>query len=204
MPDAPPDAYAQRRSHLPVEPLILQRWSPRAYDGSPVDPRDLETIFEAARWAPSAFNAQPWRFVYALRDDADWPRMLDLLLPFNADWVKNAGALVFICSDRYAPGPVDAEPKISHTHSFDAGAAWALMALQATALGYHAHGMAGVDYPRAAAELGVPERFRVEAAVAIGRLGDKALLPEKLQAREAPADRRPLSEVVFHGRFSPS
>jgi nitroreductase len=201
MTNAAPDAEALRRGELPVESLILRRWSPRAYDGSAIAERDLATIFEAARWAPSAFNAQPWRFVYARRGDADWERLLSLLIPFNAGWAEKAGALIFICSDSYAPSKGDEPPQVSHTHSFDAGAAWAVMALQAAALGYHAHGMAGVDYARARVELGVPDRFRVEAAAAIGRLGDKAQLPESLQARESPSSRKPLEEIVFRGRF---
>jgi nitroreductase len=190
-----------RRSPHAIEPLFLERWSPRAFDGAPVAGPHLAAIFEAARWAPSAFNAQPWRFVYAVKGDADWTRLLALLIPFNAGWAASAGALIFICSDSLMAGKADQPPQPSHSHSFDAGAAWAMMALQATRLGYHAHGMTGVDFDRARAELEVPARFRLEAAVAIGRRGDKATLPEALQAREAPSDRRPLDELVFHGRF---
>jgi nitroreductase len=190
-----------RNSDHPIEPLFLERWSPRAFDGAPVSPKDLAVIFEAARWAPSAFNVQPWRFAYALNGDADWARLLALLIPFNAGWVANAGALIFICSDTLMAGKPDQPPQPSHSHSFDAGAAWAMMALQATKLGYHAHGMTGVDFERARVELDVPERFRLEAAVAIGRQGDKSALPEALQAREIPSTRKPLGELVFHGRF---
>jgi nitroreductase len=166
-----------------------------------VEEQDLATIFEAARWAPSAFNVQPWRFIYALRGDVDWERLLGLLIPFNIGWVKNAGALIFICSDTLTSPKADQPPQLSHSHSFDAGAAWAMIALQATSLGYHAHGMTGVNFDKSRIELDVPERFRLEAAVAIGRRGDKSLLPDGLQAREAPSDRKPLSEIVFHGRF---
>jgi nitroreductase len=190
-----------RRSEHAIEPLFLQRWSPRAFDGAPVAARDLAAIFEAARWAPSAFNVQPWRFVYAVRGDADWERLLGLLIPFNAGWAAGAGALVFICSDTLMAGKPGQPPTPSHSHSFDAGAAWAMMALQATRLGYHAHGMTGVDFDKARAELAVPERFRLEAAAVFGRRGDKALLPEGLQAREGPSDRRPLADLVFRGRF---
>ena len=82
----------QRRSEHPVVPLILHRWSPRAYDGSALPEKDLTAILEAARWAPSSFNAQPWRFIYSLRGDADWERLLGVLIPFNAGWAANAGA----------------------------------------------------------------------------------------------------------------
>jgi nitroreductase len=192
---------AERRSHHPIDPLFLQRWSPRAFDATPLPAHDLATIFEAARWAPSAFNAQPWRFIYALRGDADWERLLGLLIPFNAAWAATAGALVFICSDTLMEGKPNQPPAPSHSHSFDAGAAWAMLALQAASLGYHAHGMTGVNFDRARAELAVPDRFRLEAAAAIGRQGDKSVLPQGLQAREIPSDRRSLADLVFHGRF---
>lgn len=194
------DGSGRRSPHL-IEPLFLDRWSPRAFDGSPLPAGDIAAILEAARWAPSAFNAQPWRFIYALRGDAAWERLLGLLLPFNAAWVANAGALIFIASDSEAPPRPGQPPRASHSHSFDAGAAWALIALQATRLRYHAHAMTGADFERARTELAVPDVFRLEAAIAIGRRGDKSILPEALQAREAPSDRKPLAELVFHGRF---
>jgi nitroreductase len=193
---------APRATDLPVERLFLDRWSPRAFDGSAIDPTDLATILDAARWAPSAFNFQPWRFVYAERDTPGWQGFLDLLLPFNAGWAARASVLVFILSDRLieAPGG-DAAPKPSYSHSFDTGAAWALLALQATRLGYAAHGMTGVDFDKARTELAVPERFHIEAAVAIGRPGDKAILPEALQQREQPSPRRAIDQLAFAGRF---
>ncbi|MES2175173.1 MAG: nitroreductase family protein [Pseudomonadota bacterium] len=185
-----------------VDSLFLERWSPRAFDSSAVPQDDLDTIFDAARWAPSAFNYQPWRFLYAHRDSADWSRFLELLAPFNQSWVQNAGAIVFILSDTLMAAPGSEDYKPSHSHSFDAGAAWALLALQATRLGYHTHGMTGVDFDKARAELAVPERFRIEAAVAIGRQGDKAVLPEALQAREEPSDRKPIEAFAHSGNFA--
>lgn len=195
-------AIPNRDTHRSVEPLFLERWSPRAYDGSAITQDDLETIFDAARWAPSAFNYQPWRFLYAHRDSADWERFLALLAPFNQTWVKNAGAIVFILSDTLMAAPGSDDYKPSHSHSFDAGAAWALLALQATRLGYHAHGMTGVDFDKARAELSVPERYRIEAATAIGRQGDKSVLPEALQEREEPSGRHPVESFAFAGNFS--
>jgi len=192
---------AVRAVTRPVEPLFLDRWSPRAFDASSIPQADLDTIFEAARWAPSAFNYQPWRLLYATRDGEDWGRFLGLLLPFNQSWVQNASALIFILSDTLITtrGSEDAKP--SHSHSFDAGAAWVLMALQATRLGYHSHAMTGIDFTKARQELDVPERFRIEAAVAIGRIADKTILPEALQAREAPSGRKDISEFVGVGNF---
>jgi nitroreductase len=184
-----------------VEPLFLDRWSPRAFDGSSIPQADLDTIFDATRWAPSAFNYQPWKLLYATRDSADWARFLDVLLPFNQSWVQNASAIVFILSDTLMAAPGSEEFKPSYSHSFDAGAAWALLALQATRLGYHSHGMTGVDFDRARAELAVPDRFRIEAAIAIGKIADKSILPQALQAREAPSGRKDIADFVTAGNF---
>ena len=193
---------SSRHADFPVDPLFLERWSPRAFDGAPVPEADLMTMFEAARWAPSAFNSQPARFLYAHRDGPDWTRFLDLLIPWNQSWAHSASVLLFILSDRLPQvDKATGEPAPSRSHSFDAGAAWACLALQAARLGYFAHGMTGADFDRAQEELGVPKRYRFEAAAAIGRLGDPAILSEKLRAREVPSDRKPLAELVFAGNF---
>jgi nitroreductase len=184
-----------------VDPLFLDRWSPRAFDGSDLPDEDLLTIFEAARWAPSAFNSQPWRFLYAKRGDSNWERFLSLLIPWNQSWAHSASVLIYILSDTLPFVDKSGQPAPSHTHSFDAGAAWACLALQATKLGYHAHGMSGVELDRARAELRVPERFRIEAAAVIGRIGDPATLDDKLRAREMPSGRKPLADFVHAGNF---
>ncbi len=158
---------------------------------------DLRLILEAARWAPSSFNYQPWLFLYATRDGCDWKRFFGLLMPFNQEWAKNASTLIFVISEIIMGAP----DKPSHSHSFDAGAAWGYLALQASLRGYHAHGMTGVDFERARIELSIPNRFRIEAAIALGRMGDAATLPEKLQAREFPSDRKPLDEIAYPGNF---
>jgi nitroreductase len=101
----------------------VDRWSPRSFDGNAVPAQDLAVIFEAAGLAPSAFNYQPWRFLYAVPGDANWAAFLDILIPFNQGWAKDAGALVFIISDEaMRKDDGTANP---HSHSFDAGAAWA-------------------------------------------------------------------------------
>ena len=190
-----------RTADYPIDPLFLERWSPRAFTDEAISQAELLTLLEAARWAPSSFNSQPWRFLYARRDTEPWPRFLGLLNEYNQSWAKNAAALVILVSKTtLLPRGADKEVP-SYTHSLDAGAAWANLALQATRSGWAAHGMAGFDVPRTAAELGVPANYRVEAAVAIGRPGDKSLLPEALRAREVPSDRLPLSQLVNEGRF---
>jgi nitroreductase len=156
---------------------------------------DLLTILDARRWAPSAFNHQPWRFLYTHRDDEQWERFLGVLLPFNQAWVRNASVLLFVLSERTMGSP----DKPNHSHSFDAGAAWAFIALQAHLSGFHTHGTTGIDFDTADSALGIPGGFRLEAAVAIGRIGDPACLPDKLRAREIPSARKPLSDLAFRG-----
>jgi nitroreductase len=191
-----------RQSDHPIDPLFLERWSPRAFDGSELPDADLMAMFEAARWAPSAFNSQPWRFLYAKRGDADWERFLSLLIPFNRGWAQSASVLVYIVSDTLPfTDRKSGAPAPSTTHSFDAGAAWACLALQATRMGYHAHGMSGIQFDLARAELGLPERYRLDAACVIGRIGDPAQLDEKQRAREFPSDRKPVTDFVHRGGF---
>lgn len=185
-----------------IDPLFLERWSPRAFDASDMPEEDLLTIFEAARWAPSAFNSQPWRFLYAGRADPEWELFLEGLIPWNRAWAHSASVLIYILSDTLPfTEKATGEPAPSRTHTYDAGAAWACLALQATRLGYQAHGMSGVEFDRVQEALAVPPRYRIEAAAAIGRVGDPATLPEKLRAREVPSGRRPIAESVFRGRF---
>jgi nitroreductase len=184
-----------------IDRQFLERWSPRAFTPEIISEADLMKLFEAARWAPSSFNAQPWRFIYARRGTKHWERLLGLLNEFNTSWAKNAAALAIVVSKQTMAIPGQDKEIPSHSHSFDAGAAWAMLALQATKLGWAAHGMAGFDIPRAAAELNVPAGYRVEAAIAIGKPGDKSQLPDALQAREVPSQRHPLSASVFEGAF---
>lgn len=180
-----------------IEPLIADRWSPRAMSGEPVTAWELARLFEAARWAPSSYNAQPWRFLYALRESPTWPVFFNLMVEANQDWTKNAGALLVVLSRRL----FEHNGKPSITHSFDAGAAWENLALQATAMGLVSHGMQGFDYEAARRDLNVPEEFQVEAMIAIGRPGKEENLSEALRAKEKPADRKPVAEIAFEGFF---
>jgi nitroreductase len=189
------DLASRRTSDQAVNPLFLARWSPRTFDGSAIAPDQLATILEAARWAPSAYNYQPWRLLYAVRGTPAFDRFLSALVPFNQGWAKDAGALVYIVSDTLI-GPDADHLAPSHSHSFDAGAAWAQLALQSTLLGLHAHGMTGIDFDAARTLLGVPERYRIEAAVAIGRRAES-----EAAAAEVPSDRKPLTQIAFDGGF---
>jgi nitroreductase len=190
-----------RKPDHPVEDLFVKRWSPRSFDRSDMPEADLRTILEAARWAPSAFNLQPWRFVYARRGDADWQVLVDLLNPFNREWARHASALVYLFSDTEVDGKDGKPNRANGAHVFDAGSAWTHAALQATMLGYHSHGMAGILKDEIHGKLGVPERYQPHIAIAIGRRGDVADLPEDLQAREIPSKRKPLEEIAFAGAW---
>jgi nitroreductase len=185
-----------------IDPMFLTRWSPRAFTGEPLPDDVLMALFEAARWAPSAFNLQPWRFVYARRGDADWARLLDVLIAYNQAWVAGASALIFVISRRFRRRE-GREPEPIYSHSFDAGAAWASLALQAHKLGWAAHGMTGFEVAKGYAAMSIPAaEYRIEAAVAVGRAADKSVLPEFLQGREAPSHREPLASLVFEGRMT--
>jgi len=191
-----------RVSEYPIDPQFTQRWSPRAFNGEAITEETLLSFFEAARWAPSSFNSQPWRFLYARRDTPNWPRYLGLLSEFNRGWAQSASALVVILSKTTVASSTGGADRPALCHTFDAGAAWGHLALQASLSGWHAHGIAGFDKDLTRQELGVPEDFAVQIAVAIGKPGDISILPESLQAREMPSLRRPLSELVAEGDFS--
>lgn len=190
-----------RTAEHDIDPIFLERWSPRAFTGESITEEELMTMFEAARWAPSSYNSQPWRFVYARRDTPAWAGMLSLLIEFNQSWAKDAAALVVLASSSTMLPPGKTSPVPSHSHSLDAGSAWCSFALQATKMGWYTHGMVGFDLERAFAELGFPQGYRVETVIAIGKKGDKSTLSEMLASREEPSGRKPLSEVVFEGKF---
>lgn len=190
-----------RNSDYPIDPLFLERWSPRAFDGQPISDADVMSLFEAARWAPSSYNSQPWRFLYAKRDTPDWAKFIDLLVPFNRSWAERASLMIIAVSNSLMLPPGAEKPVPSHSHSFDTGSAFCCLALQATRLGLQAHGMVGFDHDKAFADLNVPIGYRVEAAIAVGRMGDKSVLPEALRAREMPNGREPVSTIALSGGF---
>lgn len=195
-------ATPHRTSELPVDSLFVGRWSPRAFTGESLSRETLLTFIEAARWAPSAYNAQPWRFIYALKGGADWERFLGLLLERNQAWAKNASALVFIVSKESLVPPGKSEAQPNGSHSFDAGAAWASFAFQASLSGWQTHGIGGFDRDRALTELRIPEGYTLEAGIAVGRRGDPAALPDWARAIEAPNGRKPLTEIAAEGTFT--
>lgn len=185
----------------PIDPLFTRRWSSRAFDSAAISESELLTLIEAARWAPSAYNAQPWRFLYARRDTPAWGPVFRTLAPFNQMWAQHAAALVVVLS-RSVSGPAGADAQPNRWHAFDAGAAWASLAFQAELSGWAAHAMAGFDADALRAALAVPATHELHAVVAIGKRGDPAQLPEPLRAREAPNGRNPLAAIAAEGAFA--
>lgn len=186
-----------RSSAYPVNHLILNRWSPRAFSGVPLTSTEIKTLFEAARWAPSSYNSQPWRFIYAVNGSAHWDSFLNVLVPFNQSWAKHAAMLVVLCSRT----TFEFNGKPSQTHSFDTGSAWENLALQAASMGLAVHGMSGFDYEKAAALVKLPAGHVVEMMFAVGHPGKKEDLPADLQKGETVSDRKPLEEIMKEGSF---
>lgn len=192
---------SERQPEHPIDPQFLQRWSPRAFNGEVLEERTLLSFLEAARWAPSGYNAQPWRFIYALADTLAWQPLFNTLSPTNQGWAHRASALVLVLSqERWVP-PGKTEQQPNSTHAFDTGASWAYLALQASLSGWHAHSIGGFDRELARQEFAIPKDYTPQIVIALGRRGDKAALPEALRAREQPSTRLPLSAVAAEGRF---
>jgi nitroreductase len=186
-----------RHPDHPLDQIFVDRWSPRAMSGEEIPDGELMTLFEAARWAPSSMNNQPWRILYAPRSSRHWPLFFDLLVDSNKVWCANAAALLVVISKTtFESG------KPCRTHSYDSGAAWMSLALQGSMMGLVVHGMQGFDYDRARSVLNIPEGYQVEAMAAIGRPGRVEDLPEQLRARETPSERRPLEQSICEGPFS--
>ena len=186
-----------RQAEFPIAQLMIDRWSPRAMSGESIEPEELMRLFEAARWAPSSFNAQQWRALFARRETEHWPTFFNLLVDANKVWAKDAAALVVFISRKSFE--YNGEPSV--THAYDCGAAWENFALQGFSQGLVVHGMEGFDYDRARYELMIPAEFEIQAMAAVGRPGNPDSLPEKLRAKETPNDRRKVRESVCEGRF---
>lgn len=187
----------KRKATYQVEELIINRWSSRAMSGEAVTEFELMSLIDAARWAPSSFNNQPWRFIYAYRDTPEWQTLFDLLMPSNQIWVKNGGALLVIISRN----TFEYNDKPSRTHSFDTGAAMENFALQGSAMHLIVHGLEGFNYDRARTVLQIPHNYDVEAMFVVGKRGQIDQLPEDLQKREEMSERKNISELIFHGMF---
>ena len=177
----------------PVHSLIERRWSPRAFADKPVDPAHLESLLEAARWAPSSFNEQPWRFIVATREDpGNFQRLLDCLSPGNQEWAGKAAVLMLsVASLSFAR---NGKPNRHALH--DVGLASALLALQATNMGLAVHFMAGFDGDKARESFAIPDGFEPAAAIAIGYHA------AAMEGNDpAPRERRPVASFAYAGAW---
>lgn len=193
-----PDPMAHREADHPIESLFLKRWSPRAMSGEAVSQKELNSLIEAARWAPSTYNEQEWRFLYAHRDTDHWGVFFDLLMEANQTWCSEAGVLCVVASHKV----FERNGKPNPVHTFDSGAAFENFCLQGAAMGLVVHGMAGFNRNKAQADLQIPDDYEVEAMIAVGRPGNVDKLPSELQEREVPTGRKPIAEISCEGKFS--
>src|SRR6184192_1582833 len=172
------DKLAQ--AQYPIHDLLQKRWSPRAFSAQPVESDKLRSLFEAARWAPSSFNEQPWAYIVATKDEKDnFEKILSVLVEFNAQWANGAPVLgLAVAKLAFANNNAP-----NRNAQYDTGAATALLSVEATARGLAVHQMAGFDPEKARQVFGIPAGWAPIAAVAIGYPGDPASLPPPLKDR---------------------
>jgi nitroreductase len=185
----------------PIHDLIRHRWSPRAFDPRPVEPEKLRGLFEAARWAASSYNAQPWYFIVGTIDDPEnYNRILETFIEFNQGWAKQAPVLALsvakLTFDNGKP----------NRHAFhDVGQAAANLSIQAEALGLSVHQMAGIDPEKARKLFHIPADYEAVAGMAVGYAGDPSMLSDEMHKRElVPRQRKPLDSFVFTGQWGKS
>ena len=186
-------------TQYPIHDLLRRRWSPRAFSDRRVEPAIMRSLLEAARWAPSSYNEQPWSFIVATKDDqAEFDRLLSCLVEGNIQWAQYAPVLMVSVARLYFED--DGKP---NRHAFhDVGLAVANLIVQATALGLVVHQMAGIFPDKIREMYGIPEGYEAVAGIALGYPGDPQSLPEGLRKRElAPRERKALTEFVFSGRW---
>ena len=181
----------------PIHDLIASRWSPRAFSNRDVSPEQIMSLLEAARWAPSSYNEQPWRFIVAAKSDPEnYAKLLGSLMEFNQVWARSAPVLILTLAKKTLTR--NGAPNYYALH--DAGMALGHLAIQATAMGLSLHIMGGYDHAAARAAFQIPDDYELGAAVAVGYAGDAATLPAQLrQAELAPRARKPLTELVLAG-----
>ena len=186
-------------SKFPIHQLLADRWSPRAFDERPIEPEKMHSLFEAARWAPSSNNEQPWRFLLATKDrESEWNRFFDCLVEGNRTWAYRAPVLILsVASLNFEE---NAKPNRHALH--DTGMATENLVLQATALELVAHQMAGFDAEKARADLKIPSGYEPVAMIAVGYPGDPSILSDRLRQREqALRERNGVSAFVFVGEW---
>lgn len=187
-------------TQYPINDLLRQRWSPLAFSNRMVEPEKLCSVLEAARWAASSYNEQPWSFIIATKDNQEeFEHLLSCLAEGNQEWAINAPVLMISVAKLFFE-----RNGVENRHAFhDVGAAAAELAIQATANGLFIHQMAGFDVPKTRELYSIPEGYEPVAAIALGYQGDPQTLSERLQQREAsPRSRKPLEKFVFSGAWN--
>ena len=191
-----PEIQKVRSTTYPINPVILSRWSPRAFSAEDLSEEEIISLFEAARYAPSSYNFQPWRFIYAKRGTNEFKNFVEFMMPMNQAWAKYASLLVVVASSTLSK---DGSP--STTHSFDTGMACENLAIEAAGRGLITHFMAGFDRKKAEKGLLLPSEYVAEVMIAIGKQGKIQDLSKELQTREKPSTRLELSEIMMEGIF---
>lgn len=186
-----------KQIHHAIHPLIKKRWSPRAFLPDVPDRAELFQLFEAARWAASSFNEQPWYFILARQDDEAFDRMVECLSEGNKKWAPKAPVLMLTVAKTF----FERNGKDNRHAYHDLGLAMGNMSIQASSMDLYIHQMAGFDTEKARELFEIPKGYDPVAMVAIGYLGDPSTLPEDLQAKEGRKDRRVLENTVFHGSW---
>lgn len=186
-------------TQAPIHDVIANRWSPRAYDATKaVNKTQIISLLEAARWAPSCFGDEPWRFIVwdKNQDAAAWQKAYDCIVPGNQTWAKDAPVLILICADTL----FSHNEKPNRWSNYDTGAAAVSLCLQATSMGLATHQMGGFDGEKARAAFGIPEQIEMMSMLAVGYAADADTLSDELKERElAPRKRRPLGELFYDG-----
>ena len=184
----------KRTTEYDINDIFLKRFSSLAMSGETISREELLTLLEAGHWAPSAYNAQPWRFAYALKGTMDFDLFLSFIKESNQVWCKMAGALIILLSKKTM------NEKVNPLNIFDAGSAWENIALQGADMDLVIHGMAGYNKDILRKELNIGDDYEIDLMIAVGKKGKVEDLPEALQARENPSDRNKLVEMVFEGK----
>ena len=192
------NSEATRIPEANVDRIFLERWSPRALSADQtISEADVCSLFEAARWSPSSYNKQPWRFIYETTGGECWNDILEVLAEPNRAWAHRAALITIVMAE------LDPEnPDRVATSTFDVGAATLSLTLQARIMGFYTHAMGGIIPDNAYSLFNIPrDEYKVLCAVAVGRKDDPGILPEELRQREAPSARKPLSQVMWRGRL---
>lgn len=190
MSDQKDDLFAARDAISGVLPMLVHRWSPRAFAKVSISEEALTRIMDATRWAPSCFNEQPWRFYTSTETTFD--QYLSLLNEKNQEWARNASVIGFLVGKKHFTH----NGKPNNSFELDCGAAWMAMSLQARNEDLYTHGMAGIKHDEITEFLHLDsEQEQLLMAFAIGKIGDKSDLPENFQKMEAPNGRKPLTEI---------